>query len=755
MQKVLIRFLCLALVGYVMSGCTVLQPSGPVSETASIQNQRAAYAEVALLELQNVDTLVKLDNRWIAEQIEAVVSTQAASTGKFNFQKLRLNFDKQLISIAATVTINDDDGNVITTSVSGEILLEFSGKGLEWLPRFTHLQVNSKDFEFDGGSYAEPIPELTEYALQTLRSEIAEALVEKQNNIISIDTVPLPEVQVGADLPGIASSPARQSQALRGIFMVAGSAMLIESDITTIVLDLSFIPDLSTCPADITVSRAEFATGIESREPVGIVSDMNEAAEIQYFYSEIAGAMRPMTIIHYWFSEGQPIAVKELAVEPSERWRTWSARGTEIVDTKFLEVLVVEKESGCILLSRTIRSFEPETPVTHVDQVQARQTFTALREQFHAKVNDFSIFESKPTIALIESKRPFLGDVLQRALADLSIEAGIDNSALIPLEFTSGLQPFEAGDIVCAHRKCPPPPGCKANIANCKRLRDTRNCSSCLFRNPLNNRCVSEAVDPLCEAARTRQNARYDNERAACVENAEATKLECDQLNAQALRSCQIEAGFEGSVCESIKNSMQDLENGAPLATVSATAKSTGTISAVFSNFRIEGDLEGLKLDMVLKPDLQLDGKLSFSPADITRPLANCIGAWNGPFTSKFSATPEVNNLLTHLVESSKDLTASWSGFGLSMESNPSPLQSVLVENPELLANCRIGLTVNSVEQAFAGDDAEFFRGQFGLEIQPLPTKIQLAPAMISTGDKIYSAEPTLSARYLTFIFEG
>jgi len=755
MQKVLTRLLCLAIVGYAMSGCTVLQPTGPVSETASIQNQRAANAEVALLELQNVDTLVKLDNRWIAEQIEAVLITQAASTEKFNFQKLRLDFDKQLISIAATVAINDDDGNVITTSVSGEILLEFSGKGLEWLPRFTHLQVNSKDFKFDGGSYAEPIPELSEYALQSLRSEIAETLVEKNNNIISIDTVPLPEVEVGASLPGIASSPARQSQALRGIFMVAGSVMLIESDITTIALNLSFIPDLSTCPADITVSRAEFATGIESREPVGIVSDMNEASEIQYFYSEVAGAKRPMTIIHYWFSEGQPIAVKELAVEPSERWRTWSARGTETIDTKFLEVLVVEKESGCILLSRAIRSFEPETPVTRVDQAQARQTFAALREQFHAKVNDFSIFESKPTIALIETKRPFLGDVLQHALADLSIETGIDRSALLPLEFKSGLQPFETGDIVCEHRKCPPPPGCKANIADCKRLRDTRDCSSCLFRNPLNNRCVSEAVDPLCEAARTRQNARYDNERAACIENAEASKLECDQLNAQALRSCQIEAGFEGSVCESIKNSMQDLENGAPLATVSATAKPTGTISAVFSNFRIEGDLEGLKLDMVLKPDLQLEGKLSFRPADITRPLANCIGAWSGPFTSKFAATPEVNNLLTQLVESSNNLTASWSGFGLSIESNPSPLQSVLVENPELLANCRIGLTVNSVEQAFAGDDAEFFRGQFSLEIQPLPTKIQLAPAIISTGDRVYSAEATLSARYLTFNFEG
>jgi len=756
MQKVLTRLLCLAIVGYAMSGCTVLQQTGTVSENASIQNQRAAYSEVALQQLQEIDTLVKLDNHWLTDQVESAIVTQAASSGKFNFEKFKLDFDRQFISLAATVAINDDDGNTISTSVSGEILLEFSGKGLEWLPRFKQLQINSKDFEFEGGSYAEPIAELTDHVLQSLETEIAKAIVDQHDNIIIIDAVPLGEVHVGASLPGLANSPALQSQALRGIFMVAGSAMLIESDITTIALDLSFIPDLSTCPADITVSRAEFATGIESREPVGIVRDINGAAEIQYFYSEIAGAKRPMTIIHYWFSEGQPVAVKELAVGPSERWRTWSSRGTETIDTKFLEVLVVEKDSGCILHSRAIRSFEPEAPVTHVDQAQARQTFTALREGFHARVNDFSIFETKPIVALIETRRPFLGDVLQRSLADLSIEAGLDGSTLTPLQFTSALQPFETGDIICEQRKCPVPPGCKANIADCKRLRDTRDCSSCLFRNPLNNRCISEAVDPLCEAARNRQNTRFDNERASCIANAEASKLECDQLNAQALRSCQIEAGFEGSVCESIKNSMQDLENGAPLAKVNANANPTGTIGAVFSNFRIEGDLEGLKLDLALKPELQLDGKLSFNPAaDITRPLANCISAWNGPFTSKFVASPEVNNLLTQLVESSSDLTASWSGFGLHIETNPSPMQSILVENPELLANCRIGLTVNSVELAFVGDDADFFRGHFGLEIQPLPTKIQMVPATITSGDKVYSAEPNLSARHLTFIFEG
>jgi hypothetical protein len=755
MQKVLTLLLYLVIVGFAMTGCTVLQQTGPVSEEASIQNLRAASSEAALQQLQEIDTLVKLDNRWLADQIESAIVTQAASTGKFNFEKLRLDFDRQFISLTATVAANDDAGNIISMSVSGEVLLAFSGKGLEWLPRFNQLQINSTDFEFEDGSYAEPITELTEHVLANLGSEVANAIVEQRDNIIFIDTVPLGEVHVGASLPGLSDSPALQTQALRGIFMVVGSAMLIESDITTIALELSFIPDLSTCAADITVSRADFTKGVESREPVGIVRDINGAAEIQYYYSEIAGAKRPTTIIHYWFSEGQLVAVKELEVGTSERWRTWSSSGTETTDTKHLEVLVVEKDSGCILHSAALRSFEPESPVAAADQGQATQTFATLRESFHARVNGFSIFEMKPTVAQIETRRTFLGDVLQRSLADLSIEAGLDGAALSPLQFTSGLQPFETGDIICEHRKCPVPPGCKANIADCKRLRDTRDCSSCLFRNPLNNRCVSEAIDPLCEAARNRQNARYDNERASCIATAEASKLECDQLNAQALRSCQIEAGFEGSVCESIKTSMQDLENGAPLAKANASAKPTGTIGAVFSNFRIEGDLEGLKLDLTLKPNIQLNGKLSFSPANITRPLANCISAWSGSFTSKFVATPEVNNLLTQLVESGSDLSANWSGFGLSIETTPSPMQSVLVENPELLANCRIGLTVNSVEHAFAGDDADFFRGQFDLEIQPLATKIQLRPATISSGDKDYSAEPNLSARHLTFIFEG
>ena len=258
-------------------------------------------------------------------------------------------------------------------------------------------------------------------------------------------------------------------------------------------------------------------------------------------------------------------------------------------------------------------------------------------------------------------------------------------------------------------------------------------------------------LTPICEAARSRQNAKYDVDRRICLSNAEASKFECDQLNAQIARSCQIEAGFEGSACESIKTSMQNLDSGAPLALVSAETRSSGNLTANFTIFIIDGDLQGLKLDMTLKSELELDGELNFSPAGIARPLANCITAWSGPFNSRFIATPEVSKLLTTFQTSNSALTATWSGFGMTVDTNPSPLQSVFVGNPQLLANCRMGLTVDQVEQAFVDDDADFFHGQVDLEIQPLPTKIHLAPATIQFGEHIYSAEANLSTNYLRF----
>lgn len=751
MQNFLKNLFYLAVGLHFMVACSVLPKAGPVSELASLQYQRVTNAELALQELENVDTLIKLDNRWLARQFENELIARAKLGGTYSFRRIEITFTNQIIILDSIVNIRDENGNTISAALSGDIVLKYKGNGLEWRPHFSQLQISSKDFSFADGKYAEPIPELTQSVLRNLNTDLASAAVKNRSKLIPLDPVPLGKVRVGALLPGFSESTARNTQSLRGVFIIAGSAVLIDSSTTSIALDMAFIPDLSTCPADVTVSRAEFASGINSREPVGIAENVNTAANVRYFYSEIAGAKRPLTIIHYWFANGLPVAVEELAVGPSERWRTWSSKGGVNSEASQWEVLVVEKESGCILASKSINTPESVPLNTTVNASQISRAFRGLKDQFESNMAEFSIINEKPGIALIEVRRPFLRDVLQASLADLTIDAEFDESAPSLMQFSAQLQPFDTADITCEHHSCPPAPVCKTSLAQCKRLKDTRNCSSCQFRNPLNNRCVSEAIDPLCEAARKRQNAKYDEERNACLSLAENSKQECDRLNAQAFRSCQIESGFEDSACESVKTSLGELDQDAPLAVVNARTHFNGRMSASFSNFLIEGDLARLKLDISLQSRLELEGELDFKPVGIGGSLGQCIAAWSVPFISRTTSTPSTSSLLGNFEQNPGMLTTHWSGFGVTFETHPSPLESVFVGNPQLLANCNIDLTVNDVEQAIAGDDAAFLSGQVDLVLQPLPTRIHLAPATIEFENVVYSAQPVLSAQYLRF----
>ena len=736
---------------HVLVTCSMVPTQAPDTRVSSLQNQRAANAGLAVLALEDVDTLIKLDNDWLAQQFAAVLKAQSALGGIYSFDKIKITFTNQYIILRTIIDIKDEKGNTITAALSGDIILNYSGNGLEWRPRFNKLQISSKNFAFADSRYTEPDAELTRTTLQNLNADLAQAVLENNSNTIPLNPVPLGTVQVGASLPGFAESSAEATQSLKGVFMIAGSAVLIDSSVTSIALDLAFIPDLSTCPADVTVSRAEFVRDIASREPVDIAGDINNAADVGYFYSEIAGAKRPLTIMHYWFADGLPMVVEELEVGPSERWRTWSSKGGTNSNAAQWEVLVVEKESGCILASKSIHTLESDTPVTSVSQDQARQTFIELQDAFSSRTFGFSIIDGKPDIALIEVRRPFLRDVLQASLSDLSIDAEFDGSGLPVLPFSAQIQPFDAENIICEHRACSPTPVCKTSLTHCKRIRDTRDCSSCQFRNPLNNRCVSEAVDPLCEAARNRQNARYDKERIICISRAESAKRECDRLNAQVFSSCQIEAGFEESTCESVKSGLKAIERGTPLAHVNAETQSTGELSVNFSNFIIKGDLADLMLDLSLQSRLQLDGELSFKPANKTLPLARCISAWSGPFSIRFAGAPLISSMLSELETGPGMLTAHWSGFGITIEAQTSPLESIFVGNPQLLANCNIGLTVSEVEQAIAGGDAAFFSGQTDLIIQARPTNIHLAPATIQLGNKVYSADANLTAQHLKY----
>ena len=491
MRKVMTLVLCLAVVTQFIFACTSLQQTGPAIEQASIQNQHVATAERALLELDKIDTLLRLDNHKLAEQISRVLSAQAATSEKYNLHKLKLRFNKQYITLESGLEITDDTGNIISASVYGDVSLDFSGNHLEWFPRFNQLHISSSNFSFEQGTYAEPTPELNQQLLQRLNADMADALMLHDNNAIPLNAVPLGKIEVGASLPGFARSAASETQLLNGAFIVVGSAMLIEPSVTSIALDLEFHPNLSHCPADVTVTRAGFTSNINEREPAGFVRSLTDEEGVRYFYTEISGVVQPLTIIHYWFADGQLLVVDELPVEPSERWRTWSSQDGTHTGASHWKVLVVEKESGCIVHSQSIRTLETEGIVSQPEQTSTNWTFAALRNEFNARTAGFSITRDKPDVALIEVRRAFMRDVLQDSLTGLYLEAGFDQADLPQLQFSALMQPFEPADIVCEHRSCPPAPSCAVSLTQCKRPRDTRDCSSCLFRNP--------SEQPLCQ----------------------------------------------------------------------------------------------------------------------------------------------------------------------------------------------------------------------------------------------------------------
>jgi hypothetical protein len=328
-QMFLTRVLCLAIATQFLFACTLLEKTGflpqfgPFNDKASLQGQRAVSANNVLQELDEIDTLIKLDNRKLAEQIAGGLKAQAALTGSFYFSKLNVRFYKQYIALDSELDITDSNGNHVSATATGDILLDFSGNHLEWFPRFDHLQVNSADFIFEQMAYIEPNPALNQLLLQRLNSDIADVLILHDFNSIPLNAVPLGEIELGASVPGLSQSRAKSKRLLNGVFIVAGSAVLVEPSVTSIALDLRFIPELSSCPVDVAVSRAVFSKDVKDREPVGLARNMNVAEDVSYFYSEISGATRPLTIIHYWFADGEPRAVEELEVKTSERWRTW------------------------------------------------------------------------------------------------------------------------------------------------------------------------------------------------------------------------------------------------------------------------------------------------------------------------------------------------------------------------------------------------------------------------------------------------
>ena len=256
------------------------------------------------------------------------------------------------------------------------------------------------------------------------------------------------------------------------------------------------------------------------------------------------------------------------------------------------------------------------------------------------------------------------------------------------------MQPFLPGEIRCEERACLPQRDCTAGFTQCARRRDTRDCNTCLFRNPLNGRCVREAVDPICQAGKAVQNDRFEAEWEDCRNREETATRDCDRLRGQEIRSCEIEAEAERSACQAGRAIVESLAGHGSIASLSGQVRASGGLLAIFSGFSLEGGLDQLRMDLEFSTSLDLDGTIAFRPA---------------------------------------------------------PLEALFVGNPELLANCHIGLTTGKVAAAMVGDNGGYYAGRINFEIKPLPSRILLAPARIGYSETLHSLPPEFSATHLRF----
>ena len=95
--------------------------------------------------------------------------------------------------------------------------------------------------------------------------------------------------------------------------------------------------------------------------------------------------------------------------------------------------------------------------------------------------------------------------------------------------------------------QCGPPvavPDCGPTLS-CNTPVDTRDCMTCFIRSPFGG-CISQATDPMCEAAKAAQNTSYAASKSACEASKSSQRAQCEStkrslivLNAQIAVECR------------------------------------------------------------------------------------------------------------------------------------------------------------------------------------------------------------------------
>ncbi|MEM1412272.1 MAG: DUF2914 domain-containing protein, partial [Pseudomonadota bacterium] len=531
------------------------------------------------------------------------------------------------------------------------------------------------------------------------------------------------------------------SRLLEGVVTAGGAALLVEPDISTFLIDLGFVPALPDCTASVSVSRAAFASDVRNREPVRPASTYADTGQSQHFFTEVVGAESPTTVVHYWFADGKPAALEVLDVQPSARWRTWSDRPTEPTGIARWQVLVVERPSGCILAQRSMVVEPGEAPIGR--PAASLNALQELRNDFDRRSEGFPITEPTSTIAEVTLTQSYFVEALSAAMFDLHLVSRPTIEAITPLAINTLVDPIPGTALSCEARDCTTARACTVDFGDCPIRRDTRSCGSCLIRNPLNNRCVREAEDPICVAARDAENERLEDRRQACLTQKTEARDRCLLLRERELVNCRARASAEESACTQEAEAMAlRVTSNQAIGQLRGQASMMGAIEFDFSEFRVDPDLARLRMRMTVTAKLDVEGNLAFVPNSDLNILSDCLRATEGRFDTPLALPLWQGGLATPLQIDGTALQANWSGLVQELSADP-PLINQFVDNqPDWLADCALEVDSRRVGELLSGPGAELLRGALALDMQPEPTRISLLPAYLSNGKRTWTGAP-------------
>ncbi len=120
-----------------------------------------------------------------------------------------------------------------------------------------------------------------------------------------------------------------------------------------------------TLQAETGVSRAQFTTAIENKEPVSKLGEVSTDVTRVYYFTELRG-LSGHTITHRWEYQGQVMADITFNIE-ANRWRTWSSKNMLASWTGTWQVSVLD-EGGNILEQSQFEYHQPVAEVSTADE---------------------------------------------------------------------------------------------------------------------------------------------------------------------------------------------------------------------------------------------------------------------------------------------------------------------------------------------------------------------------------------------------